>query len=584
MAYPTGIRPNARYLFFVLSIVAFLGGAASLALAFVPKGETERDAAVPPAGSERAALGATATPAPAVPAGPILVRGLLPRNDTGLTLATGEPADLAVTPTASSSGTAIRYWALVASPSAALPDLAAADRDALESGATLPEFASLGGLGGVPLRLAGPERPSGLAVAWANAEQAPTWDALLARLAKPGSGAIAVMPLSELDPRAAIVRVIGVSGAVEPAWIAERVEVEGLTPRGERAAAAVVRAIEVAKPVGVRIVATGDILLSRCTYTKIVAIGDWTAPFATTLGAFLRAADLTIGSLDGSIQDVNPVWGCVATTNLSSPPEAIQTLIAGGFDALTMATNHALDCGQAGCGFQALQRGIALLDAAGIRHTGGGDTLEAALAPVIVEVAGLRVGILGFDDIAAENFEATETEPGTAPLDDSYTDERDDLPREPAFYKPAEMLDLSRFTERIRALRTQVDLVIVQVQTGTENTHDPSPRSVKALRAAIEAGADLVVGNQAHWVQAVEHHPGAFLTYALGNFIFDQRHTPQHYQGVLLEAEVWGKKLVQVRLLPYEIIDLHRPEFLTGAARAKVLRESYSASARLPAP
>jgi poly-gamma-glutamate synthesis protein (capsule biosynthesis protein) len=418
--------------------------------------------------------------------------------------------------------------------------------------------------------------------AWRAATIYTDWESLRVGLAGTESPALAVVPIDEVDARTAVVRVLGAAGE-EHAWVVERVAVEGLTDRGRDAAPAVVRAIEVAAPRPARILATGDILFSRCTYARINALGDWTAPFRSTLGDYLRAADLTIGSLDGSIQDIHPVWGCVPTTNLSMPPEAIEALRAGGFDALTLATNHALDCGQDFCGTRAILRTVELLNAAGIRHTGGGETLDSALAPVIVDVGGVRVGILGFDDIAAEDLQATETTPGTAPLDDSYLDEQADLPREPAFYKPASLLGLERFTRLIRELKARADIVIVQVQSGTEDTHDPSPRSLKALRAAAEAGADLVVGNQAHWVQAAEFRGDVFVTYALGNFVFDQRHTRQHYEGVLLEAEVWGKRIAQVRLLPYEIMDLHRPEFLTGEARVKVLDDIFEAAARLPA-
>ncbi|HEY4670406.1 MAG TPA: CapA family protein, partial [Tepidiformaceae bacterium] len=123
----------------------------------------------------------------------------------------------------------------------------------------------------------------------------------------------------------------------------------------------------------------------------------------------------------------------------------------------------------------------------------------------------------------------------------------------------------------------QVDVVILQVQTGTEDTHDPSPRSIKALRAAAEAGADLIVGNQAHHVQAIEAHGGSFISYALGNFIFDQRHTVEHEQGYVLEATFWGPKLVNVKMLPYRIIDQHRPTFVTGAERSKILGDVFGA-------
>ena len=305
---------------------------------------------------------------------------------------------------------------------------------------------------------------------------------------------------------------------------------------------------------------------------------------ALSIGEYLAAADLTLGSLDGSIQDIAKPYGCIVMEfpNLTSPPEVIEGLTLAGIDGVTIATNHIFDCAEGGCGSEAMLRTIELLNKAGIKTAGGGANLEEALAPAIFAVNGLKFGVLGFDDIAAEHIQATETEPGTAPLDDSYDDEQSTPPEEPAFYKPAELLALTRFEERIRKLKKEVDVVIVQVQSGYEDTHDPSPRSLKALRAAVDAGADLVVGNQAHWVQGIELRGSAFIAYALGNFIFDQTRTPEHTQGYLLEATFHGAKLATVRMVPYEIEERYRPVFVEGETRAKVLGDVIGASAGLP--
>ena len=169
-------------------------------------------------------------------------------------------------------------------------------------------------------------------------------------------------------------------------------------------------------------------------------------------------------------------------------------------------------------------------------------------------------------------------------MDDSYADEKASLPAEPAFYKPASMLQVTQMQAAIRKLKTQVDVVIVQIQSGFEDTHDASPRSIKGLRAAVDAGADLVVGNQGHSVQPVEVRGGSFIAYALGNFIYDQQHTIDETQGYLLEATFWGKKLAAVKFVPYQIADQYRPEFVTGGTRAKILGDVAAGSADLPAP
>lgn len=403
------------------------------------------------------------------------------------------------------------------------------------------------------------------------------------------SGILALIPLDEVRFGQSAIAVDGIDpvrgkGDVGAWPFVERIAVVAHSKQGENAAPGIRAAIAERPAPRTTVVATGDILQSRCSLAQIRATGDWGAALRGPMAEYLAAADLALGSLDGSIQDIGAPYGCISTTNLTSPPEVIEALTIAGIDEVTVATNHVFDCGETYCGDKAFLRTLELLGAANIKVVGGGKNLEEALAPAIFEVSGLRFGVLGFDDIAAEDLEATETAPGTAPLDDSYDDERSSVPREPAFFQSADKLGLARFTERIRQLKAIVDIVIVQVQSGTEDTHAPSPRSIKALRAAADAGADLVIGNQAHWVQAVEVRGNSFIAYALGNFIFDQTRTPEHTQGYLLEATFRGSTLAAVRFVPYQIADKYRPVFAPPAVRAKILRDVFSASANLPGP
>ncbi|MEX1103298.1 MAG: CapA family protein, partial [Dehalococcoidia bacterium] len=397
--------------------------------------------------------------------------------------------------------------------------------------------------------------------------------------------AIAIVPLDFVTPAVSALAVAGIDivrgHGDRAAWpFVERMTPTARSSRGREALAALRAAMAAPLPQVTRIVATGDILQARCSLVEIRATGDWGAALRGPVGEYLAAADLALGSLDTSIQDIGEPHGCVSTTNLTSPPEVMAALTLAGIDEVSVATNHVFDCGQDFCDNRAFLRTLELLTQAGIRYAGGGLNLEEALAPVIFEVNGVRFGILAFDDIAAYELEATATEPGTAPLDDSY--EQENAAGEPAFFRPAEELGLERFTARIRALKAGVDIVIVQVQTGTEDTHDPSSRSIKALRAAADAGADLIIGNQAHHAQAVEVRGDAYLAYALGNFIFDQVWTPEHTQGYLVEATFWGSRLANVRLVPYEIVGKYKPTFVEGDLRAKILGDVFAASARLP--
>ena len=397
------------------------------------------------------------------------------------------------------------------------------------------------------------------------------------------SGTIALVPLDQVVPSVTALAIDGVdivrgSGESRDWKFVDAVFVFPLTDRGKPA---VERLMDSPLPVTTTIVVTGDILPVRCSLTALKASGDWASALRGKTGEYLAAADLTLGSYDGSIHDLGEHYGCVPGVNLSSPPEVIELLKYAGFDELTLATNHVGDCGiSAPCGFRALLSTIKHLEDAEIEIVGAGLSLEHAFAPVIFTVGGTTFGILAFDDVAAQNFSATSDSPGTAPLDDDYSDEI--ASGNQAYFEPASALSLNRFTKMIGDLSEVVDVVIVQVQTGTEDTHDPSGRSIKALRAARSAGATLIIGNQAHHVQAIEPlQEDGFIAYALGNFIFDQIHTPEHSQGYLLEATFWGDKLANLRFLPYEIKDRYRPVLVDGSVRLKILNDVFEATKRL---
>ena len=566
---------------FVVAIVAFAASVGLLAVVLLAAVTESKETTLPDTANANASAG-----------GPFLsYRGELPgKLDSHLfrRAGDGQAADIEFGP-AEAGGGVLRYFAPVTAIGAGVDALSGAELQAAVSGAHT-NWSEVGGVQGtIAFATAGPEADQALEVRLAGgsapARTFPSYEELRAAMTL-DSGIVAFVPFDEVRAGMTAIAVDGadiVRGRGDPsAWpFADRIAVVAGTKAGEAVAPGIVDALAVRLPPLTTVVATGDILQSRCTLAKIEASGDWAVTLRGATGEYLAAADLTLGSLDGSIQDINPPYRCTAVTNLSSPPLVMAALTLAGFDEVTVATNHVFDCGVEYCGTRAFLRTLELLDQAGIKRAGGGLNLEEALAPAIFEVHGVRIGVLGFDDVAAMELEATATEPGTAPLDDDYKEER--AAGEPAFFRPAEELSLTRFTDRIRALKSQVDVVIVQVQSGTEETHDPSPRSVKALRAAADAGADLVVGNQAHWVQAIETRGDVFIAYALGNFIFDQQHTPEHEQGYLLEATFRGKWLVNVRMLPYRIVNQLKPTFVAGEERAKILGDVFAASRKLAA-
>src|SRR5207247_3698225 len=100
------------------------------------------------------------------------------------------------------------------------------------------------------------------------------------------------------------------------------------------------------------------------------------------------------------------------------------------------------------------------------------------------------------------------------------------------------------------ARRAGADVVIVYPHWGIEYRASPFAGQQALARAMIDAGADMVIGNHAHWVGAMEVYKGRPIWYALGNFVFDQTWSEPTSEGLLLELTFSGRRLVQVRLHP----------------------------------
>jgi poly-gamma-glutamate synthesis protein (capsule biosynthesis protein) len=146
-----------------------------------------------------------------------------------------------------------------------------------------------------------------------------------------------------------------------------------------------------------------------------------------------------------------------------------------------------------------------LLKAADVQPIGAGSNRAEAHAPYITEVNGLRLAFLGYVNVPVEaltafdvqDWDATETTPGLA-------------------WGRAEEVAAD-----VTAVRDQVDLVIVVLHSGYEYIEEPSEEQAAIAHAAIDAGADLVIGHHTHILQGIEYYNGGTIVYGLGNFAFE---------------------------------------------------------------
>jgi poly-gamma-glutamate capsule biosynthesis protein CapA/YwtB (metallophosphatase superfamily) len=249
----------------------------------------------------------------------------------------------------------------------------------------------------------------------------------------------------------------------------------------------------------VQLIAVGDIMLARTVGEQILENGPQIV-FEGVQDA-LDEGDLRLGNLECALTDVGTPEE--KTYNLIAPPETVKALSLGKFDLLSLANNHALDNGPAG-----LADTMRILDEAGIARVGAGANARDARAPVFIQKNGLRMAFLAYVDVPVEldGFDtrawiATGDQPGVA------------------------WAEPEQITLDVKAARLQADVVVVMLHSGNEiSTYLASinPNQHQAARAAIDAGAALVVGSHPHVLQSIELYHGGLIAYSLGNFVFDQ--------------------------------------------------------------
>ena len=294
----------------------------------------------------------------------------------------------------------------------------------------------------------------------------------------------------------------------------------------------------------------GDIMLAR----GVTDPRDALRP----LSPRLRSADLTVGNLESTLStEGEPQQG---SDSFGADPGVIGWLRLAGFDALSLANNHAGDYGDA-----ALLTTARLLQESALEPFGAGKDLTAASRPVVLERHGTRFGFLGFNAIG-ETPMAGPTTPGALSV------------RMPPRTGPLQETDLRHVTDQVEKLDRKVDVVVVLPHWGTQYTHSPEPVQRTVARRLVDAGADLVVGGHPHWVQGLDVHNGVVVAHSLGNFVFDMDFMTETQQGVVLEATYWGDELKSLDLVPYRMDASFAPRLAGPEEAADILGDVWSTS------
>lgn len=235
---------------------------------------------------------------------------------------------------------------------------------------------------------------------------------------------------------------------------------------------------------------TGDVNLDP-TFVRSFPSTGYADAWTGLGGAFLRD-DLTIVNLECAPSDVGTPWNKPWTFRCD--PDALPAMADAGVDIANLANNHSIDYG-----FDAMLDGMDNLRAVGVAPVGVGIDRREAHAPVLVDVNGWTVAVVGSGGVNPEtgSWLALDDRPGMSHGDDTEA-----------------------IAEAIRAADEVADLVIVTAHWGEQGTTRPRAFERRQAEAWVDAGADGIFGHHQHLLQPLEFVDGVPVAWGLGNFVW----------------------------------------------------------------
>lgn len=284
----------------------------------------------------------------------------------------------------------------------------------------------------------------------------------------------------------------------------------------------------------IKLMFVGDIMLDRSVWSKMSARGlDY--PFRK-LDNLFTGADLVVANLEGPVTDRGSHAVPGGSLLFKFEPETVASLVAAGFDLVSLANNHTHNQGAAG-----------LVDTQENLRAGGltpfGHPRQVSLEDVAqVEVNGWTFAFIGWNMIE---------------VSDTYQ---------------AELMTL------IEQLDSVVDRVVILPHWGNEYKPQTS-QQIATAHALIDAGVDLIIGAHPHTVQGVEIYNNRPIFYSLGNFIFDQYWSDPTEQGLAVRVTI-SETATETELVPIDLRE-SQPRTATEVLRETVLTRILNASSTL---
>ena len=261
--------------------------------------------------------------------------------------------------------------------------------------------------------------------------------------------------------------------------------------------------------------------------------------FFSKVRPVFEADDLTIVNLEGPLtKRTKPRVRKMYT--FKGKPGYVKILSGSSVEICNVANNHALDYDVEG-----LKETADVLEKAGIGVSGFGKVYTTT-------VRGVRISSMGFTRWQ---------------------------------YSARQVYDA------VRAERENCDLLIVCMHWGDEGVYRATKQQRKLGRAAIEAGADVVLGSHPHVFGGIEKYKGKYIVYSLGNFCFGGNGNPSDKRTLIFRqrfaVSASGVEDMGIDIIPTAVTlkrggNDFRPALLP-LSRARLLLKNIAKYSRLKA-
>lgn len=300
-------------------------------------------------------------------------------------------------------------------------------------------------------------------------------------------------------------------------------------------------------PRAVTIVAGGDVSFGRGLGQALLR--DPEAHFFDAVAPLFATGDIRFVNLECPLSDqkgeTQSPWVKLV---FNGPPAGAKALSAAGIHIVSTANNHAWDYGK-----EALLETLDHLDRAGVAHAGTGRTREEAYSATVVERGGARVAFLAVTGMWNQGV----------------------LRRHPGAEHVADAAE-EALVSGVRAARARpdVDFVVVSHHGGVEYLDLPIEKTRRLLRAAIDAGADAVLGHHPHVAQGIEWRSGRPILYSLGNLVMEMSEGRPKVSGYLARVRVSSERPPEVEACPLRFPS-HVGEPIAGHPGREVLEKRF---------